>query len=157
VVACPELLLAGDPPSPLTELLAPATCPTCWCRPRLRPAAADDFPNLQLPGEVPLLLHLFLIKLHLLFRWIECVGSRQKIHAVMETECVCNRCLENGCANLCCSCLLLIMHRQCLNSYLLRFKADRILLLIMLLLCRQVIWSVIVLASFYFLCGHITT
>jgi hypothetical protein len=29
VVACPELLLAGDPPSPLTELLAPATCPTC--------------------------------------------------------------------------------------------------------------------------------
>jgi hypothetical protein len=61
-----------------------------------------------------------------------------------------NRCLQNGCANFCC-CLLLIMHRQCLNSYLVRLKCDRTILLIMhILLCRQAILSVIVLASFYF-------
>jgi hypothetical protein len=46
VVACPELL-------------APAASSTRCLRPRLRPDAADDFGNLQLPVEVPLLPRLF--------------------------------------------------------------------------------------------------
>jgi hypothetical protein len=59
----PGSAAAGDLRDHLPELLAPATSPTCCCRPRLRPAAADDLPNLQLPGEVLLILRLFLLKI----------------------------------------------------------------------------------------------
>jgi hypothetical protein len=60
VVTCPELLL---PATPFPRAAAAGDVPDVLHRPRLRPPASEDYPNLQLPGDLPLLLSLFLIKI----------------------------------------------------------------------------------------------